>query len=144
MINVRLEGQRDVIESWLRWDASILHALQGLVRHHTTDMQGRAKTKCPVDEGTLRNSIDTVYSDDGLTGDVMTAVEYAPYVEFGTGLFAASGGGRKTQWVYFSAKLGRFVTTSGQPPQPFLLPAYNEVAPRFERDLQELLREETK
>ena len=53
-----------------------------------------AKKKCPVDDGTLRGSITSEVEDN--QGIVGTNVEYAPYVEFGTGLFAANGDGRQT------------------------------------------------
>lgn len=143
MLSARLEGQKDVIQSWINWDRSIVLALQGLVRHHTTAMQARAKRLAPVDEGRLRNDIQTQYSEDGLAGDVLTTLPYSPFVEFGTGLFAAKGDGRKTPWVYFDERRGQFFTTSGNPPQPFMLPAFNEQSVEFERDLMELLREET-
>lgn len=43
-------------------------------------------------------------------------------MEFGTGLFAVNGDGRKTPWAYQDAK-GNFHYTHGQQPQPFLRPA---------------------
>ncbi len=79
-----------------------------------------AKKKCPVDDGTLRGSITSEVEDN--QGIVGTNVEYAPYVEFGTGLFAAKGDGRQTPWTYRDAK-GEWHTTVGQHPQPFLQPA---------------------
>ena len=81
-----------------------------------------AKKKCPVDDGTLRGSITSEVEDN--KGIVGTNVEYAPYVEFGTGLFAAKGDGRQTPWTYQDAK-GEWHTTVGQHPQPFLQPALN-------------------
>jgi HK97 gp10 family phage protein len=46
---------------------------------------------CPVDTGRLRASITHEIASDveGLVGRVGTDVEYAPYVEFGTGRMAA-------------------------------------------------------
>lgn len=41
-----------------------------------------AKEKCPVDTGTLRNSIS--HAVDNNTAIIGTNVEYAPYVELGT------------------------------------------------------------
>ena len=79
-----------------------------------------AKQRCPVDDGTLRGSITSEVEDN--QGIVGTNVEYAPYVEFGTGLFAANGDGRQTPWTYRDAK-GEWHTTVGQHPQPFLQPA---------------------
>jgi len=78
-----------------------------------------AKELCPVDTGNLRNSISHETDDD--TVYVGTNVEYAPYIEFGTGKFA-EGGGRPTPWRYQDDK-GNWHTTNGMKPQPFLRPA---------------------
>jgi len=54
--------------------------------------------------------------------EVGTNLHYAPYVERGTGIHAANGQGRQTPGR-FKAANGKWVTTSGMKPQPFLLPA---------------------
>lgn len=50
-------------------------------------IQKNAKYLAPVDTGHLRNSIKTnsEITGDGAEAQVYTNVEYAPYVEFGTG-----------------------------------------------------------
>lgn len=83
-----------------------------------------AKKKAPKDTGALRRSITSKV--DGLTGIVFTPLEYAPYVEYGTGLFAENGAGRKdVPWNYQDDK-GEWHSTRGQKPQPFMRPALNE------------------
>lgn len=57
-------------------------------------VEAEAKLKCPVDTGELRQSITHNVYDD--YAEVGTNYEYAPYVEFGTGLFAAKNDGRQT------------------------------------------------
>lgn len=83
-------------------------------------VENEAKRLCPVDTGDLRNSI-THEVDDGV-GIVGTNKEYAPYVEYGTGIFAVEGNGRDTPWSYQDDE-GNWHTTIGQKPQPFLNPA---------------------
>lgn len=85
-----------------------------------------AKQKAPKDTGALRNSIQSeVKSDESkIAGVVFTPLEYAPYVELGTGLFAEEGG-RKDTWVYQDDE-GKWHKTSGQKPQPFMRPSLNE------------------
>lgn len=56
-------------------------------------VEDSAKAKAPVNTGTLRNSI--TYEVSGDVGTVGTNLEYAPYVEFGTGLFSSLGDGRQ-------------------------------------------------
>lgn len=80
-------------------------------------VENEAKRLCPVNTGDLRNSIThEVHNDVGIVG---TNKEYAPYVEFGTGIFAVEGNGRDTPWSYQDDK-GEWHTTVGQKPQPFL------------------------
>ena len=85
-----------------------------------------AKEKVPVQTGELRRSITSKVENNGLEviGTIYTPLEYAPYIEYGTGLFAANGG-RPTPWCYQDDK-GEWHTTSGQPPQPYMRPALNE------------------
>lgn len=83
-----------------------------------------AKMKAPKDTGALRRSITSKV--DGLTGIVFTPLEYSSYVEYGTGLFAENGAGRKdVPWNYQDDK-GEWHSTRGQKPQPFMRPALNE------------------
>ena len=83
-----------------------------------------AKEKAPKDTGALRRSIESKV--EGLEGVVFTPLEYAPYVEFGTGLFAENGGRTdKLPWCYQDDE-GNWHSTYGQHPQPFMRPALDE------------------
>lgn len=87
-----------------------------------------AKQKAPKDTGALRNSITSKVETDseGVKGIVYTPLEYAPYIEYGTGLFAEAGNGRKSGWIYEDEKTGEKIFTRGQKPQPYLRPALYE------------------
>lgn len=93
----------------------------------------------PKDTGTLRNSIQSKVEIDGnkVIGTIFTPLEYAPYVEYGTGLFAENGQGRKTGWAYEDEKTGETIWTRGQKPQPFLRPALNNNREKIVEDLKE-------
>lgn len=82
-----------------------------------------AKIKAPVGSGELRRSISSKI--EGLEGTVFTALEYAPYIEYGTGLFAENGGRQDVPWSYKDAK-GEWHTTSGIHPHPYMRPALKE------------------
>lgn len=87
-------------------------------------VENDAKKRCPVGKtGILRNSI--IHWTEGKEGNIGTRVEYAPYVCYGTGIYAEDGDGRQTPWVYRTAD-GEFYFTHGQKPQPFLRPALEE------------------
>ena len=99
-----------------------------------------AKKKAPKDTGALRRSITSKV--DGLTGIVFTPLEYAPYVEYGTGLFAENGAGRKdVPWNYQDDK-GEWHSTRGQKPQPFMRPALNENRTEIIRIIKEGLNDD--
>jgi HK97 gp10 family phage protein len=98
-----------------------------------------AKQKAPKDKGTLRNSITSKIEKEGsnIKGIVFTPLEYAPYVEFGTGLFAEEGNGRKTPWAYEDEETGEKIFTRGQKPQPYLRPALYENREKINSILKE-------
>lgn len=83
-----------------------------------------AITNAPQQTGALKRSIDFEVSADGTEGVVFSNLEYAPYVEVGTGRYASKGGGRDTPWRY-EGKEG-WVTTEGQRAQPYLEPALQQ------------------
>ena len=75
-----------------------------------------AMTKNP--SGYLMGSITHEVNESGLSVKIGTNVEYAPYVEFGTGQFAENGKGREGGWVYHDSKGFHF--TLGMKSMPFL------------------------
>lgn len=97
-----------------------------------------AKQKAPKGNGALRNSITSEVREEGgeIVGVVYTPLEYAPYVEYGTGLFAEEGGRTDVPWVYCDEK-GEFHSTSGMEPQPFMRPALDENREEIMRIIRE-------
>lgn len=97
-----------------------------------------AKQKAPKGNGELRRSI-TSKVENGV-GIVFTPLEYAPYVEYGTGLFAEEGGRQDVPWHYKDDE-GNWHTTSGMKPQPYMRPALNENRENILRIIKEGLTE---
>ena len=95
-----------------------------------------AKQKAPKDTGALRRSITSKV--EGNQGIIFTPLEYAPYVEYGTGLFAEYGGRKDVPWNYQDAE-GKWHSTSGQKPQPFMRPALEENKTLIKQILKEEL-----
>lgn len=89
-----------------------------------------AKKRCPVDTGRLRGSISHTVDENELAAYIGTNVEYAPYVELGTGKYYS--GGRPTPWVYQDAK-GNWHRTHGQKAQPFIKPAVSDHAAEYNK-----------
>jgi len=100
-------------------------------------IENDAKYFCPVDTGELRASITHEVENNEAT--VGTNLEYAPYVEIGTGIYSSKGDGRQTPWRYQDAK-GDWHYTEGQLPQPYLHPALQKNKETLLKYLQEELR----
>ena len=85
--------------------------------------EGYAKDLAPVDTGNLRNSISHKVVNSEPAAYIGTNVEYAPYVEFGTGMHSSTGGGTpKTHWAYMGDD-GEWHIGKPMKPQPYLKPA---------------------
>lgn len=98
--------------------------------------EGYAKGLAAVDTGALRNSITFKVVDNECY--IGTNQQYAPYVEFGTGVYYA--GGRKTPWVYKGSD-GEFHMTNGQRAQPFLKPAVADHTEEYRQIIEDNLRQ---
>ena len=100
-------------------------------------VEGQAVALAAVLTSRLRNSIDYVVDEAELIGYVGTNVEYAIYVEMGTGEFAENGMGRKGGWVYQDPS-GEWFFTWGQEPQPYLRPAFRKNKSQIEALAKEI------
>lgn len=125
-MSIELEGLDDVLNGLENLgDTSRLSSVMGRA---CALVERSAKQKAPKDNGQLRRSITSKVevSGEDVKGIVYTPLEYAPYVEYGTGLFAEGGNGRKdVPWNYQDDK-GNWHSTSGQRPQPYMRPALND------------------
>lgn len=132
-----LDGLVERLESLL--DAEALKAAMGQA---CAVVERSAKEKAPKGNGELRRSItsEVHVSGDQVEGVVFTPLEYAPYVEYGTGLFAEKGGRQDVPWCYQDDE-GEWHTTSGMNPQPYMRPALNENREAIKRILKEAITE---
>lgn len=116
-------------------DAMMDAALRALEKCGLT-AEGYAKQLAPVDTGNLRNSISHKIDTDEMAAYIGTNVEYAPYVELGTGRY--TDGGRQTPWAYQDEK-GNWHMTHGQQAQPYLKPAVADHAQDYRRIIEDTL-----
>ena len=129
-------------------------------------VQAAAKDLAPADSGDLRQNIQvTVTKDVGaIVAHIGTRLEYALYVELGTGPRGAAdhsgispdisptystsgwwihesqipaGTAEKYHWTTITTKQGKFYKCDGQPAQPYLYPALKD----NEQTIGELLAE---
>lgn len=104
-------------------------------------VEAAAKQNAPKDTGALRSSITSKVEVEGkeVIGIIFTPLEYAPYVEYGTGLFAESGGRKDVPWHYQDDK-GEWHSTNGIKPQPFMRPAIGDNRNKIIKILKESIK----
>lgn len=96
-----------------------------------------AKEKAPKGSGELRRSITSKVQ--ALEGVIFTPLLYAPYVEYGTGLFAENGGRQDVPWHYQDDK-GEWHSTSGMSPRPYMRPALEENEEKIVKIIEEAIK----
>lgn len=132
-MNIEFDGIEELL---IRLDKmSDITKVQDSLSKATLLVEKEAKQNAPKDTGALRRSITSKV--EGLEGTVFTPLEYAPYIEYGTGLFAEAGNGRKkVPWNYKDDE-GNWHSTSGMKPQPFMRPALNNNREKIKKILKE-------
>ena len=134
--NIKFEGLEEILEVLdSEMDAKELKMAMGKA---CALVERSAKEHAPKGTGELRRSITSKVEADKyeVTGVVYTPLEYAPYVEYGTGLFAENGGRTDVPWRYQDDE-GEWHTTSGQHPQPFMRPALDKNRAQVQKILKE-------
>ena len=117
-------------------------------------VHAQAKLLAPVDTGALAGSIHPKVITEGnkIIGKVYTNLNYAPFVEFGTGI---KGNGtypnkkvkltyRSTPWVYTPNGGEDFYRTEGQVAQPYMYPAIKQNEKKIKSMFKEALHTDLK
>ena len=118
-VSITLNGMSELQAKTDKLPDKIMESLAKGVNQAAGLVEGSAKRLCPVDTGTLRSSIHimkhaTATEPKAIVG---TNIEYAPYVEFGTGVRGQSTNTNKNVSVSYSSD------HAGQVAQPYLAPA---------------------
>lgn len=129
---IKFEGLDEVLDSIE--EIADLPKLQEALGKACALVEASAKTKAPKGNGELRRSITSEV--EGTEGIVFTPLEYAPYVEYGTGLFAENGGRTDVPWRYKDDE-GNWHSTSGMKPHPYMRPALEENREQIVRIIKE-------
>jgi HK97 gp10 family phage protein len=139
-INVDVDGVEKTLEKLFAYRTETVDRIKEVTRNTAFKIERKAKQRVAVDTGHLRRSIHSNSLSGGFAFEVGTNVFYGVYVEYGTGIYAAKGNGRKTPWAYIDPKTKKLVWTRGSRPQPFLIPSFDEVKPDFVSDLKKAVK----
>ena len=88
------------------------------------EVEAQTKQNTKVDTGKTKDSWEHIVNADKMEVQIGSRYKNALWEEFGTGIYALNGDGRKTKWVYKSPKDGKFYATVGKKPRRALFRAY--------------------
>ena len=148
-INAKLDGF-DTLNKWL--DDLKKLPINVAIENVASKVREEARARVPVDKGDLLKSIQyrMDYGKTKAVATVFSNLEYAIYVEFGTGpkgqenhagisphikpVYSVTG------WTYYNERLQKFISTTGQPARPFLYPALADNRQRYEKYIKEFVK----
>ena len=133
---VEVLGEKTVLGKLDTMKVKVREEVKAVVNEAALNIQRKAKRRTPVDTGRLRASIHVKHFNNGLASEVGSDVEYAPYVEFGTGGFVEVPQGAQD---YANQFRGKHPANPGQHAQPYLYPAWEDEKPDFEAKLAAIL-----
>jgi HK97 gp10 family phage protein len=140
MIRFKIEGMKEAIRNIQDWELEKIRQSRLQIERSAINIEREAKNLCPVDDQILRPSIaKTVTATDSgrvLEAEVGTSVEYAPFVEFGTGSGVSVPAGQEEFAMQFKGKTGR---KRNYPARPFLFPAWERERPKFINAMEAIL-----
>ena len=87
------------------------------------EVEAQTKQNTKVDTGKTKGSWEHRVDTDKMEVQIGSRYKNALWEEFGTGIYALNGDGRKTKWVYRTED-GKYHTTVGKKPRRALYRAY--------------------
>jgi len=152
--NVEIEGMDNLIKKLEALGGTVLSIRKEMVQNmgDVADMMAR---KAPTDTEKLKPNIQV--KDDSTDTELLvkagifaeSAINYAIYQEYGTGIYAENGQGRQTPWLWqvksqkwadiFGIEVGQSVLWHGNQPHPFIRPAWDENKDKIEEKLRSAL-----
>lgn len=100
-----------------------------IMRDSAAKCQEKAQAEARHDTGTMRRMIVFLPTPKGAR--IESQAPYSAFNEYGTGIYGERPG-RQTPWVY--ERDGRFYTTRGMEPKPFMRPGFREGVDEFKRE----------
>lgn len=133
-MSIQVQGIKQAMKALEDYAETKTEQLEKATQKATINVARGAKQNAPVDTGRLRSSIHR--TSNRLNGTVFTNVEYAPYIEFGTGSKVDVPEGLEDYAMQFKGEGKRQVNL---PAQPFLFPAWEAVRPEYIKEVKKIL-----
>ena len=103
------------------------------------ELEAQVKRNTKVGTGQLKNSWTYKVDEKNGEAEVGSPLENAIWEEFGTGLYALHGDGRKTPWTYKDDK-GKWHKTTGKAPHRALQHAFDSLKNKLKARLEHILK----
>lgn len=103
-IKIEVKGEKELLAEIDRATEEVKNKVMRILENSAHVIEGSAKKKAPINLGALRNSIrvEKIFEGNKREFRVGTNLEYAPYMEFGTGLLADYPSEKKKRHAPFS------------------------------------------
>lgn len=129
-LNIEINGADAVIRLLKGLPKEVEDIVSVEIEVGVQDIRTDAMSLIPVDTGRARNSINA--ESKGMSGEVSVDVEYAGYLEWGTGGEVDVPAG----WEEMAEKWrGQGKRTVNMPPRPFLRPAFEKAVPNIVKNI---------
>lgn len=139
-MKVKIEKKGDPMEEIKELQAKRLSFVAQGGEHIKTNMRMR----CAHDSvWTIANvQVESYVTDGGAESETGCATDsmVPVYLEYGTGIHAVNGDGRKTPWTYYDEETDQFFRTHGMKAQPFAQPGFDAAKPGIDRLAEKVLR----
>lgn len=103
------------------------------------ELKSTVQRNSRVDTGQTKGSWECNVDETNRVATVGSHLENAIWEEFGTGIYAVNGDGRKTPWVYTDRK-GKTHFTRGKKPTRNLQKSYESLKDKMIKRLEQLLK----
>lgn len=123
---ISMQGNKALIQGLEKLSKLTKQMVGDEIEASTYEIHSEAVQRVPVDTGFLKNSINAQYQN--MHGQVEATMNYAPYIEFGTGGMVNVPEGLETYAMQFKGKGDARVSMR---PQPFLYPAFARETPKL-------------
>lgn len=104
----------------------------GFLEEAGGELESQVKRNSRVDTGQTKGSWQHVTDESGLECSIGSNLENAIWEEFGTGMYAVKGNGRKSPWMYKDSH-GQWHKTRGKKPSRAFHKAYVTMKNKIQR-----------
>lgn len=134
-MKLNIKGNTAVIKGLETYKRRVESKVKTHFKDWATDTEQMAKARAPTQTGALKNSIHADTENNGWVWTVGTPVNYAPYVEFGTGVLVDVPQGLEDYAIQFK---GKGIKQVNLPARPYL---FNSARENFNKLIEKLKKD---